>query len=51
MSTDKITWEDYDCWLRISQRTNQFYHKKRNIPLLLGVGGNMSNPDQDLKNA
>ena len=23
---NKITWEDYDCWLRISRKTNRFYY-------------------------
>ena len=49
--TDKITWEDYDCWLRISQRTNQFYYIKETLGYYWAAGGNMSNPDQDLKNA
>ena len=49
--TDKITWEDYDCWLKVSQRTNKFYYIKETLGYYWAAGGNMSNPDQDLKNA
>ena len=49
--TDKITWEDYDCWLRISQRTNQFYYIKETLGYYWAAGRNMTNPDQDLKNS
>ena len=49
--TDKITWEDYDCWLRISQRTNQFYYIKETLGYYWAAGGNMTTPDQNLKNA
>mgnify|MGYP001445086761 CR=1 FL=1 len=49
--TDKITWEDYDCWLRISRITNRFYYLKETLGYYWVAGGNMSNPDQDLKNA
>ena len=49
--TDKITWEDYDCWLRISRITNRFYYLKETLGYYWVAGGNTSNPDQDLKNA
>jgi len=49
--TDKITWEDYDCWLKVSKRTNKFYYIKETLGYYWAAGGNMSNPDQDLKNA
>ena len=49
--TNKITWEDYDCWLRISNKTNRFYHIKETLGYYWAAGGNMTNPDQDLKNA
>ena len=49
--TNKITWEDYDCWLRISRITNRFYYLKETLGYYWSAGGNMSNPDQDLKNA
>lgn len=49
--TNKITWEDYDCWLRISRITNRFYYIKETLGYYWAAGGNMTNPDQDLKNA
>ena len=49
--TNKITWEDYDCWLRISRKTNRFYYIKETLGYYWAAGGNMTNPDQDLKNA
>jgi glycosyltransferase involved in cell wall biosynthesis len=49
--TNKITWEDYDCWLRISKKTNRFYYIKETLGYYWAAGGNMTNPDQDLKNA
>ncbi len=49
--TNKITWEDYDCWLRISQITNKFHYIKETLGYYWAAGGNMTNPDQDLKNA
>ena len=48
---NKITWEDYDCWLRISRKTNRFYYIKETLGYYWAAGGNMTNPDQDLKNA
>jgi len=48
---NKITWEDYDCWLRISKITNRFYYLKETLGYYWAAGGNMTNPDQDLKNA
>ena len=48
---NKITWEDYDCWLKISKITNRFYYLKETLGYYWAAGGNMSNPDQDLKNA
>ena len=37
--TDKITWEDYDCWLKISQRTNKFYYIKETLGYYWAAGG------------
>ena len=48
---NKITWEDYDCWLRISRKTNRFYYIKETLGYYWAAGGNMTNPDQDLKNS
>lgn len=49
--TNKITWEDYDCWLRISRKTDRFYYIRETLGYYWAAGGNMTNPDQDLKNA
>ena len=49
--TEKITWEDYDCWLRISNKTNRFYYINEPLGYYWAAGGNMTNPDRDLKNA
>jgi len=48
---NKITWEDYDCWLRISKKTNQFHYIKETLGYYWAAGGNMTNPDRDLENA
>ena len=48
---NKVTWEDYDCWLRISRITNRFCYIKETLGYYWAGGGNMTNPDQDLKNA
>tara|TARA_B110000037_G_scaffold217775_1_gene279498 strand:+ start:670 stop:1542 length:873 start_codon:yes stop_codon:yes gene_type:complete len=48
---NKITWEDFDCWLRISNKTNRFYYINEPLGYYWAAGGNMTNPDQDLKNA
>jgi glycosyltransferase involved in cell wall biosynthesis len=47
----KITWEDYDCWMRISNKSNRFCYIKETLGYYWAAGGNMTNPDQDLKNA
>ena len=49
--TNKITWEDYDCWLRISRKTNRFYYIEETLGYYWAAGGNMTTPDQNLKNA
>ncbi len=42
----KFSWEDYDCWIRCSKKTDSFSY----IPTILGYcwigGGNISNLDQ-----
>ena len=48
---DRITWEDYDCWLRISQQTENFFYIKKILGYYWIGGGNMTNPDRDLQNA
>lgn len=48
---NKVTWEDYDCWLRISKNTNRFFYIKETLGYYWAGGGNMTNPDQDLTNA
>lgn len=48
---NKIAWEDYDCWLRISKKTNQFHYHRETLGYYWAAGGNMTNPDRDLENA
>lgn len=48
---NKITWEDYDCWLRISKKTNKFHYIKETLGYYWAAGGNMTNPDRDFENA
>ena len=48
---EKITWEDYDCWLRISKMTERFLYIKKSLGYYWAAGGNMTNPDRDLINA
>jgi len=43
---NKISWEDYDCWIKCANKTNNFLH----LPKILGYcwigGGNISNLEQ-----
>ncbi len=48
---EKITWEDYDCWLRLSQKTEKFLYINKPLGYYWAAGGNMTNPDRDLVNA
>jgi len=47
---DKISWEDYDCWLRISQITNKFLYINEALGFYWVGGGNTSTPSTVLKN-
>lgn len=49
--SNKITWEDYDCWLRISKKTDRFLYINKPLGYYWSAGGNMTNPDRDLTNA
>ena len=42
-----ITWEDYDTWLRLAEKN---IHLKKRLRFLLDWGGNISNPQQEIKN-
>jgi len=48
---DKVTWEDYDCWLKISKITDNFFYLNKRLGYYWIGGGNISNPDKDLLNA
>lgn len=48
---NKVTWEDYDCWLRISKISNRFLYINKPLGYYWTAGGNMTNPDRDLNNA
>lgn len=48
---DKVTWEDYDCWLKVSKITDNFYYLNKRLGYYWVGGGNISNPDKDLINA
>jgi glycosyltransferase involved in cell wall biosynthesis len=50
-SNDKFTWEDYDCWLKISQITQNFFYLKKKLGFYWLGGGNNSNPERDLINS
>ncbi len=46
----KISWEDYDCWLRVSKLTNNFSYLDENLGFYWLGGGNISNPYRTLQN-
>ena len=46
----KISWEDYDCWLRVSKLTNNFAYLDENLGSYWLGGGNTSNPNRTLQN-
>jgi glycosyltransferase involved in cell wall biosynthesis len=46
----KISWEDYDCWLKVSKLTNNFAYLDENLGFYWLGGGNISNPYRTLKN-
>jgi hypothetical protein len=48
---EKITWEDYDCWLRLAKRTEKFFYINTPLGYYWAAGGNMTNPERDLSNA
>jgi glycosyltransferase involved in cell wall biosynthesis len=49
--TEKASWEDYDCWLRISQKTEKFFFLSKPLGYYWLAGGNLTNPNRDLTNA
>jgi glycosyltransferase involved in cell wall biosynthesis len=46
----KISWEDYDCWLKISALTNNFVYLDEDLGFYWLGGGNTSNPNRTLQN-
>lgn len=49
-SISKITWEDYDCWIRISLITDKFHYLAKPLGYYWIGSGNTSNPSQTIKN-
>jgi glycosyltransferase involved in cell wall biosynthesis len=47
---DKVSWEDFDCWLRISKITNQFYYINKPLGYLWLGGRNFTNPQRTASN-
>ena len=45
-----ITWEDYDCWLRVAKHTECFVRINQTLGFYWAGGENMSGPEQTLKN-
>tara|TARA_B100000945_G_scaffold49514_1_gene35172 strand:- start:121 stop:1041 length:921 start_codon:yes stop_codon:yes gene_type:complete len=45
----KISWEDYDCWLKISKISNNFSYIDKDLGFYW-LGDNTSNPKRTLKN-
>jgi glycosyltransferase involved in cell wall biosynthesis len=41
---DKISWEDFDCWLNISKFTERFYYLPKTLGFYWVGGGNITNP-------
>lgn len=48
--SDKISWEDFDCWLRISKITDRFYYLPKPLGYYWAGGGNISNPAKIISN-
>ena len=46
----KVTWEDYDCWLRVAKISNSFSYLNSNLGFYWLGGDNTSNPNRTLKN-
>ncbi len=49
--TTKVSWEDYDCWLKISKTTEKFLYISKPLGYYWLAGGNLTNPYRDLTNA
>lgn len=47
---DKVSWEDFDCWLRISKITNKFLYINEPLGYYWIGGGNISSPDNVISN-
>ena len=47
---EMISWEDYDCWLKISQHTERFMRIKEPLGFYWAGGGNSSSSEQTIKN-
>jgi glycosyltransferase involved in cell wall biosynthesis len=45
-----ITWEDYDCWLRLAKYTECFVRINQTLGFYWAGGGKMSSDEQTLKN-
>jgi glycosyltransferase involved in cell wall biosynthesis len=49
-SEKKVTWEDYDCWLRTSLITDKFHYISRPLGWYWIGSGNTSNPSRTITN-
>tara|TARA_A100001015_G_C14982353_1_gene710019 strand:- start:573 stop:1514 length:942 start_codon:yes stop_codon:yes gene_type:complete len=49
-SPTKVTWEDYDCWLRVSLKTEKFHYISKPLGSYWIGNGNTSNPLRTIKN-
>jgi len=47
---EMVSWEDYDCWLKISQHTERFIRIKEPLGFYWAGGGNLSSNQQTLMN-
>ncbi len=47
---DKVSWEDFDYWLRISKITNKFLYINEPLGYYWIGGGNISSPDNVIRN-
>jgi len=48
---EKFSWEDYDCWLRLSQKKNKFYFINKVLGYCWVGRGRVSNNFQSFKNS
>ncbi len=47
---DLVSWEDYDCWLRLSMHSHRFMRINQTLGFYWAGGGNITSPKQTIKN-